>query len=178
MAVTRLALIGAFLTMPLGAFLQQQQSELLESMPEGEGKSLVRTLCVGCHGLETTVLRKMSREQWRRSVNDMVYNRGAQIRPEQIEIIVGYLAEYYGPDSVRASALDHPGKVLLTSTCFSCHGGGMWRDLRQDRRGWQGVLYRMVGRGALWTEAQINDMADYLTESQAPIEAIEPQTRR
>jgi len=35
-------------------------------------------------------------------------------------------------------------------------------DLRQDRRGWQSTLYRMVGRGALWTKEDINQMAEYL----------------
>jgi hypothetical protein len=38
----------------------------------------------------------------------------------------------------------------------------MWMDLRQDRRGWESTLYRMVGRGALWTEDEIRSMADYL----------------
>ena len=38
----------------------------------------------------------------------------------------------------------------------------MWRDHRQDRRGWESVLYRMVGRGALWTQDEINAMAGYL----------------
>ncbi len=38
----------------------------------------------------------------------------------------------------------------------------MWQDHRQDRTGWEGVLYRMVGRGALWTEDEIRTMADYL----------------
>lgn len=55
-----------------------------------------------------------------------------------------------------------PGRDLLLGRCFQCHGDGMWRDHRQDRRGWEGVLYRMVGRGALWTEEEINTMAGYL----------------
>ena len=38
----------------------------------------------------------------------------------------------------------------------------MWQDHSQDRRGWESVLYRMVGRGALWTEDEIRTMADYL----------------
>jgi mono/diheme cytochrome c family protein len=57
---------------------------------------------------------------------------------------------------------DAPGKEVLQSKCFQCHGEGMWKDLRQDRRRWEGVLYRMVGRGALWTEDEINTMAGYL----------------
>ncbi len=44
----------------------------------------------------------------------------------------------------------------------------MWRDLKQDRRAWEGTLYRMVGRGALWTEEEINTMADYLVQNFVP----------
>ena len=57
---------------------------------------------------------------------------------------------------------DGPGKDLLMSKCFQCHSEGMWKDQRQDRRGWEGTLYRMVGRGALWSEDEINSMASYL----------------
>jgi mono/diheme cytochrome c family protein len=57
---------------------------------------------------------------------------------------------------------DAPGKETLLGRCFQCHGPGMWLDHRQDRKGWEGVLYRMVGRGALWTEEEIKTMADYL----------------
>lgn len=57
---------------------------------------------------------------------------------------------------------DAPGKEVLVAKCFQCHAPTMWQDHRQDRRGWEGVLYRMVGRGALWTEDEIRTMADYL----------------
>ena len=57
---------------------------------------------------------------------------------------------------------DAPGKEMLLAKCFQCHSAGMWMDHRQDRRGWESVLYRMVGRGALWTEEEIKAMADYL----------------
>ena len=63
---------------------------------------------------------------------------------------------------------DAPGKELLMSRCFQCHGEKMWQDLRQDRRGWEAALYRMVGRGALWTEEEINTMASYLSTAFGP----------
>ena len=63
---------------------------------------------------------------------------------------------------------DAPGKDLLMSKCFQCHSEGMWKDQRQDRRGWEGALYRMVGRGALWTEEEINNMAGYLATAFGP----------
>ena len=57
---------------------------------------------------------------------------------------------------------DAPGKETVVTKCFQCHGPSMWLDHRQDRRGWESALYRMVGRGALWTEEEIKQMADYL----------------
>src|SRR6266446_4649173 len=55
-----------------------------------------------------------------------------------------------------------PGKEVLVNKCFQCHTPMMWMAQRQDRRGWESTLYRMVGRGALWTEDEIKAMADYL----------------
>ena len=60
---------------------------------------------------------------------------------------------------------DAPGKNVLVSKCFQCHTPAMWMDHRQDRRGWESTLYRMVGRGALWTEDEINTMAGYLASA-------------
>ena len=55
-----------------------------------------------------------------------------------------------------------PGRDAVMSKCFQCHTDAMWRDQRQDARAWEANLYRMVGRGALWTTEEIKLMADYL----------------
>lgn len=57
---------------------------------------------------------------------------------------------------------DAPGKEVLVTKCFQCHSPNMWTDQRQDRRAWESTLYRMIGRGALWTPDEIRQMADYL----------------
>ena len=66
----------------------------------------------------------------------------------------------------EASAFpDAPGKDVLLAKCFQCHGPTMWMAQRQDRRAWESTLYRMVGRGALWTEDEIRTMAAYLGDT-------------
>ena len=65
--------------------------------------------------------------------------------------------------AAAAPTLD--GKEVLTRKCFQCHQASMWSSLKGDRKAWESVLYRMVGRGALWTEAEINAMADFLAQS-------------
>ena len=62
----------------------------------------------------------------------------------------------------QAAFPEGPGKDVLLSRCFQCHGPSMWSAQRQDRRAWESTLYRMVGRGALWTEEEIRAMAEYL----------------
>ncbi|MFN2645133.1 MAG: hypothetical protein ABR570_09090 [Burkholderiales bacterium] len=56
------------------------------------------------------------------------------------------------------------------SECFQCHSPNMSMDQRQDRRAWESTLYRMVERGALSTEDEIRQMADYLGNAYGPKE--------
>ena len=155
----------------MGPVLAQQPS--VASMPEGEGKQLVANICAGCHDLETVLTQRRNREDWNSTVANMI-SRGAQIFTDESATIVNYLAANYGPESTSgaqaasASSSDSPGAGLFRDKCFQCHGETMWRDLKQDRRAWEGTLYRMVGRGALWTEEEINTMADYLVQINGP----------
>jgi cytochrome c5 len=54
------------------------------------------------------------------------------------------------------------GAELVAAKCAQCHTSAMWQDQRQDARAWEANLYRMVGRGALWTTDEIKLMAEYL----------------
>jgi hypothetical protein len=71
-------------------------------------------------------------------------------------------------DETRPEAPQPPGHILVLSKCFQCHTDAMYRDLRQDRRAWEATVYRMVGRGALWTPEEIRLMADYLGSEYGP----------
>jgi hypothetical protein len=59
-------------------------------------------------------------------------------------------------------AAEHQGLTIVKAKCFQCHTDSMWRDQRLDSRGWEATLYRMVGRGGLWTTEEIKLMAEYL----------------
>ena len=71
--------------------------------------------------------------------------------------------------AASASAQQKPtGAELIASKCFQCHTQAMWQDQRQDTRAWEANLYRMVGRGALWTTEEIKLMAEYLGTNFGP----------
>jgi mono/diheme cytochrome c family protein len=64
--------------------------------------------------------------------------------------------------AAAAQPAPSPGRDMVTGKCFQCHTDAMFRDHRQDRRGWEATIYRMIGRGGLWTPDEIKLMADYL----------------
>lgn len=72
------------------------------------------------------------------------------------------------PSPPQATAANQPGREILQRKCAQCHAASMWMPLRQDRRAWESTLYRMVGRGALWTPEEIGAMADYLAQLRGP----------
>jgi len=79
-----------------------------------------------------------------------------------IGVSIGVLAQRQAQSAEEPAFPDGPGKDILMSRCFQCHNDRIWRNLRQDRQAWEGVIYRMVGRGALWTDEEIDGMASYL----------------
>ena len=127
------------------------------SLPEGEGRDLVSDKCALCHALSTAVIKRASRDVWQETVNRMVTTYRAPINETEGTIILDYLSANFGEGSSY-----NPGQQMLAEQCFRCHGEGMWSDLKTDRTGWLSALYRMVGRGGVWTEDQITVMADYL----------------
>jgi cytochrome c5 len=146
-------------------------------MPDGPGRSLVSTQCSGCHALDVAVSKRADVEEWSAIVKTMI-ERGAPITNADAAVIAAYLGQHYGPGTPAAapvaqagqvSALpDLPGRDVLTKKCMQCHQMSMWTALRQDRKAWESTVYRMVGRGALWTEDDIRAMADYLARIRGP----------
>jgi hypothetical protein len=68
-----------------------------------------------------------------------------------------------------------PGKEMVAGKCFQCHSDAMFRDGRQDRRGWEATIYRMMGRGGVFTQDEIKVMADYLGDALGPnVKPVEP----
>jgi mono/diheme cytochrome c family protein len=68
----------------------------------------------------------------------------------------------------QEAGAQNPGRTLVLSKCFQCHTDAMFRDQRQDRQAWEATIYRMVGRGGLWTPEEIKLMSDFLGSEFGP----------
>ena len=97
----------------------------------------------------------------------MLFSRAAAL---VLLVFVSVAIAHAGPAQTAAPAKPAAadGKEILTRKCFQCHQASMWSSLRGDRKAWESVLYRMVGRGALWTEAEVTAMADFLAQTRGP----------
>ena len=72
------------------------QEEPTEPPAAGDGAALLEERCTVCHGLDRTTAARKTREQWEQTVVRMV-NKGALLNEEELEILIAYLAETYGP---------------------------------------------------------------------------------
>jgi cytochrome c5 len=67
-----------------------------EEPPAIDGVTLLEERCTQCHGLERTTQKRKTREEWEKTVVRMV-NSGANLTEDELEILIDYLAETYGP---------------------------------------------------------------------------------
>jgi mono/diheme cytochrome c family protein len=156
----------------------QGAQDQASTLPDGPGRALVAAQCASCHTLDEALSKRTTADRWLLTVQQMI-DRGAPITAPDAAAISTYLGEYFGLDAPasgqappQASALpDGPGRDVLTQKCFQCHQMSMWSAIRQDQTAWESVIYRMIGRGALWTNDEINAMAGYLARVRGPMPA-------
>lgn len=68
----------------------------IDELPDSQAKTLLVSACSGCHPLDVTLGTRKSQDEWRDTVNDMLA-RGAQIFPDEVDILVTYLTRELGP---------------------------------------------------------------------------------
>ncbi len=96
--------IGSFCFAPLLGILLQQEADIVDSMPTGEGKRTVVRICSECHSLGNVVNQRNTASGWEAIIDEMT-KRGAQIFADDRKLMVAYLDSYYGLDRSEREAL-------------------------------------------------------------------------
>jgi sulfite dehydrogenase len=104
-----------------------QESAPSRTLVPGKGAELTMARCAICHDITHVTRAKLSRGEWQDNVRNMV-ERGMPIAPDEIPIIVEYLATYYNrdsdapaPDASAAPARDPLQQLLADYACIGCH---------------------------------------------------------
>jgi mono/diheme cytochrome c family protein len=69
-----------------------------QDVPANSGKALFEKLCSQCHGLDVITNLKHTKPEWK-AVVDTMAGYGASGTDEELDVVVNYLAQNFGPKS-------------------------------------------------------------------------------
>jgi virginiamycin B lyase len=87
--------------------------------PGGDGKQLVQIACTSCHGLDKFTGVRLTRDDWRETV-DLMVRYGARLNPEDAAVVTDYLARSFPgkpkPPGVVVHGASGPGNIVAAIT--------------------------------------------------------------
>ena len=145
---SRAMTLDVALTAPSDFRKNASMSEYATLMPEGEGKTIIVSLCTDCHeaGLQEILYSRKNRDGWTATVQLMRKNpygsvRSLDISEQQVPVVLDYLATHYGADAPPLD-LDKMPKTLVRGpaaksiiTEFDLPAGADAHDVAVDSKG-------------------------------------------
>jgi mono/diheme cytochrome c family protein len=139
-------------------------------LPAGDGRDLVAVVCGQCHGVRTVTLLRDGPAGWKKTVDEMTL-RGAQIQPQEMDKVIQYLSQNFGPGAgpmqsgLSGAVLPAgPGQQLVQSHCTICHDAGRITGVQRSKEEWDGTVKNMMARVPNMAAPQdIQAMVSYLT---------------
>jgi mono/diheme cytochrome c family protein len=146
-----------------------------QDLPEGEGKALVVQRCSSCHGVDSILPLKLSREEWAPVVTRML-DYGAFLDEKETATTLDYLSAHFGPAKPAESSpapaaagaateADKTAQRYLGGVCVSCHAADVIETALATKAGWVDILNNMNGKGAGLSDADVDLLADYLART-------------
>jgi cytochrome c5 len=139
-------------------------------LPEAPGKDALQKICGSCHAAEIVVNRDGhagTRDHWAETIDRMLA-RGAKGTNEEFDQITAYLVANFGYIPVPSYLPDGPGKKTVERVCGPCHGVAMLIDRRSSPAAWSRTVDNMIGRGAIATPAEVDEISEYLSRYLGP----------
>ncbi len=110
-------------------------------LPAGQGKDAVAKVCLTCHGTAHYRRLRLSHDDWSDRVANMV-DQGAQATPEELDAVVDYLTQNFGPQSkvwVNTAPLVELKSVLGLSV-EEARAVIAYREKKGDFQEWRDLL--------------------------------------
>jgi len=126
--------------------------------PVNPGEKLLNTACTKCHELRPVETTALDSEGWTKVVNTMV-EKGAEVKSEDLPVLVNYLVRHYGP------LPDGAGKVILLNVCTQCHTLDRIRNRGSSRGQWDDLLMHMLNEGAPLSDNDYPVLLNYLARN-------------
>jgi mono/diheme cytochrome c family protein len=138
------------------------------SLPAGDGRDLVSTVCTECHTLKPILIIRDGSIGWKNRVQDMIL-QGAQLTPAEADVVTQYLSRNFGPGAQnqqtgpQVNLPNGPGKELVESHCTLCHSLTRVTSAQRSSKEWAATVKNMMSRGVSATPEEIQSMTSYLS---------------
>ena len=140
------------------------------SFKPAAGADLANGQCLTCHSVDYVVIQPPSpRAYWESCVKKMREKFGAAIPDEQVESLVNYLAQNYGPLTNVATAAAAPVKAVPTSPEQTLNGESL--AARYGCLGCHNVAFKIVGPA-------YKDIAEKYRDDGSALEKISEQIHK
>jgi cytochrome c5 len=132
-----------------------------EQLPAGPGADVLKSRCISCHESDIITQQKLSTTGWTNSVNKMV-RWGAQVSPEERDVLIPYLAAHFAPKPAVAHASTDAGAATFKRACLTCHDADIIEQQKLSKTGWTRSVEKMMRWGASVTDTDKAPLVDYL----------------
>jgi cytochrome c5 len=148
-------------------FVLAGQFSSAQQLPAGPGAELMKARCMSCHESDIITSQKLSAAGWTNSVNKMV-RWGAQVTPEERDVLVLYLAAHFATRPVASHANAAAGEATYKKSCLTCHDADIISQQKLTRTGWTNSVNKMIRWGATVPDADKEPLIDYLAAQFPP----------
>lgn len=154
-------------------------------LPPGDGRDMAQGVCAtACHDAVPLLMKRDGESGWRKNVERMVVQKGAQLFPADLETLVRYLSTRLGPGTglMQTTGVLPPGALgggagtakevrlpegsgreLVEARCTACHDLGRVVSVRRTNQEWAHMTRNMMERGPQASPEQIPTIIAYLT---------------
>ena len=123
------------------------------------GERIMNASCqTSCHTVRNIQTQAMDADGWTKTVNTMV-EKGAKVAPEDIPVLVRYLAEHHGPIP------EGRGKEIVLNICTMCHDLSRIKLGRRSTEEWEETLISMLNEGAPLSDENFAIVHQYLSKN-------------
>jgi len=123
------------------------------------GERIMNASCqTSCHTVRNIQTQAMDADSWTKTVNTMV-EKGAKVAPDDIPVLVRYLAEHHGPIP------EGRGKEIVLNICTMCHDLSRIKLGRRSTEEWEETLISMLNEGAPLSDENFAIVHQYLSKN-------------
>jgi len=162
------------LCLPLVAQVGGRATRPKVQRPDGPVWNIIRNNCTDCHGIDDYAFYSLDKSGWQKLIADKHKQGGATLPDADMNLLVGWLAEKFGPESkpfprtyippeIKTFFSDPEADRLMNRACTKCHGMDRIQSARKPEEGWRVTLVDMRERGAQLSDEELERLVEWLT---------------